>query len=33
VVAGLSGVHQLRTVISQQRHRVVQLRRGDYRYD
>jgi hypothetical protein len=33
VIAGLSGVRHLRKLVSQQRHRVVQLRQGDYRFD
>jgi hypothetical protein len=33
VIAGLSGVRHLRKLVSQQRHRVVQLRHGDYRFD
>jgi hypothetical protein len=33
VIAGLSGVRHLRKLVSQQRHRVVQLQRGDYRFD
>jgi hypothetical protein len=32
-IAGLSGVRQLRKLISQQRYRVVQLRRGEYDFD
>jgi uncharacterized membrane protein YdjX (TVP38/TMEM64 family) len=30
VIAGLSGVRHLRRLVSQQRYRVVQLRRGEY---
>ena len=33
VIAGLSGVRHLRKLIGQQRHRIVQLRGGDYRYE
>ena len=33
VIAGLSGVRHLRKLVSQQRHRVVQLGQGDYRFD
>jgi hypothetical protein len=33
VIAGLSGVRHLRKLVSQQRHRVVQLRQSDYRFD
>jgi len=33
VIAGLSGVRHLRKLVSQQRHLVVQLRQGDYRFD
>jgi uncharacterized membrane protein YdjX (TVP38/TMEM64 family) len=33
VIAGISGVRHLRKLVSQQRHRVAQLRRGDYRFD
>jgi uncharacterized membrane protein YdjX (TVP38/TMEM64 family) len=33
VVAGVSGVRHLRKLARQQRHRVAQLRRGDYRFD
>jgi hypothetical protein len=33
VIASLSGVRHLRKLVSQQRHRVVQLRRGEYDYD
>src|ERR1700733_1800264 len=33
VIAGVTGVAQLRRVISQQRHRVVRLLGSDYRYD
>jgi len=33
VIAGLSGVRHLRKLVSQQRHRVVQLRRGEYHFD
>jgi len=32
-IASMSGVRQLRKLISQQRYRVVQLRRGDYDFD
>jgi uncharacterized membrane protein YdjX (TVP38/TMEM64 family) len=33
VIAGVSGVRHLRKLVSQQRHRVAQLRWGDYRFD
>jgi len=33
VIASLSGVRHLRKLVSQQRHRVVQLRRGENDYD
>src|ERR1700748_583144 len=33
VIAGLSGVRHRRKLVSQQRHRVVQLRQSDYRFD
>lgn len=33
VIAGWSGVRQLRKLVSEQRYRVVQLRRGEYYYD
>lgn len=33
VIAGLSGVRHLRKLVSQQRHRIVQLRQSDYRFD
>jgi hypothetical protein len=33
VIAGLSGVRHLRKLVSQQRHRVVQLGQSDYRFD
>ena len=33
VIAGLSGVRHLRKLVSQQRYRVVQLGRGEYRYN
>jgi uncharacterized membrane protein YdjX (TVP38/TMEM64 family) len=33
VIAGFSGVQHVRKLISQQRQRVVQLRRGEYYYD
>jgi uncharacterized membrane protein YdjX (TVP38/TMEM64 family) len=32
-IASMSGVRQLRKLISQQRYRVVQLRQGDYDFD
>jgi len=32
-IASMSGVHQLRKLISQQRYRVVRLRQGDYDFD
>ena len=33
VIASMSGVRQLRKLISQQRYRVVQLRQGDYDFE
>src|SRR3984885_5262518 len=33
VIAGRSGVRHPRKLIGQQRHRIVQLRGGDYRYE
>jgi hypothetical protein len=33
VIAGLSGVRHLRKLVSQQRYRITQLRRGEYRYE
>jgi uncharacterized membrane protein YdjX (TVP38/TMEM64 family) len=33
VIAGLSGVRHLRKLVSQQSHRIVQLRRGEYHFD
>jgi hypothetical protein len=33
VIASLSGVRQLRKLISQQRYHVVQLRQGEYHYN
>jgi len=33
VIAGLSGVGELRKLVREQRYRVVQLRRGEYDFD
>jgi hypothetical protein len=33
VIAGLSGVRHLRKLISEQRYRLIQLGRGEYRYN
>jgi len=33
VIAGFSGVQQVRKLVRQQRYRIVQLRRGEYDFD
>lgn len=33
VIAGLSGVRHLRKLVSEQRYRLIQLGRGEYRYN
>jgi uncharacterized membrane protein YdjX (TVP38/TMEM64 family) len=33
VIAGVSGLRHVRKLVTQQRHRVVQLGQGDYRYN